>query len=85
MTLEKHDSICAKPSKDQKVRAYSVSTMGKLPQYKSPRTYMGSMELRARMNIMGICTTQDAMAEAAGWYMPSLTSFLSESHCRRGG
>ena len=41
---------------------------------------MGMREDSARMNIMGICTIQLAMAFAAGWYIPSLTSFLRLSH-----
>ena len=43
-------------------------------------TNIGSRDVRARTNIIGACTIQLATALAAGWYIPSFTSFFSESH-----
>jgi hypothetical protein len=47
---------------------------------KSPMTYIGSSDDNARTNIMGAWTIQLATAAAVGWYIPSLTSFLRDSH-----
>jgi len=66
ITEGKVDIACARPSKAQKVTAYNTSAIGKLPQYRSPSANIGMSELSARTNIIGACTTHDAMADAAG-------------------
>ena len=80
ITLEKVLSICARPSKDQNVRAYNTSTIPNELHARSPTTYIGSSDESARTNIIGACTTNDANAAGTGWYIPSFTSFFSDSH-----
>ena len=43
-------------------------------------TYIGSSDESASTNIIGACTTHDATAAGTGWYIPSFTSFFSDSH-----
>ena len=62
ITLEKVLSICARPSKDQNVSAYSTSTIPNELHARSPMTYIGSSDESARTNIIGACTTHDATA-----------------------
>jgi hypothetical protein len=58
-----------------------IHAMGKLGQCMSPSRKMGTIEHAASRNCIGTCTTHEATAAATGWYMPSLTSFLSATHC----